>query len=216
MIGFHTGIVKYDAMHTLHLGVLQWVCANILIELVESHKWGRFRGPLWADYALQLRLAWKRFKKWCAQAGLTQSHPQFSLTQLGLKTKGNVQREFPCLKGKASNTGKVFLWLRSVLNANPDPTPHGQLRLHVVNGWGTVMELMRSDDMFFSREKADEFHSANRTALLAYGLLAREAVAARLCRWQLKPKHHVMDEIATFVQQSLRNPRTEWTFKPHL
>lgn len=213
VVGFNAKMVKYDVMHTLHLGVLAWVCGNVMVELLESDFWGRFRGALALKCNLQLRKAWAQFKRWCSKNAIDQSRPPFTLAQLGIENSG-IRRCWPVLKAKASNAGKVFLWLAELLKTVKDDSHHHALRMLVMKGWADVLALLSScDEIFFSPAEAERYHRSNRMALLAYGQLSRQSFEDKVPRWQLRPKHHVLDEIGDYVRDCRRNPRSQWLFK---
>eukprot|EP00969_Alexandrium_andersonii_P245304 10841317-Alexandrium_andersonii.AAC.1 len=101
--GFHRDVIKFDWMHTCHLGVMQWSVGNCLLALFEAGAFPRFVGAFQMRFGLALRHAWTLFKSWGREAGVdTGSQPCFTPAMLGLSS----QQQWPQFKGKASNTGK--------------------------------------------------------------------------------------------------------------
>ena len=67
--------------------------------------------------------------------------------------------------------------------------------------------------MFLSQDAARQLREANLVSLLSYGLLSRDAASRSEARWQLKPKHHICQEIIEHAAHTLRNPRSQWCYK---
>ena len=67
--------------------------------------------------------------------------------------------------------------------------------------------------MWLTQAEAKAFKDNCMVALLSYEALAREAKELGLPRWQLRPKHHAIDEVAREATVTLRNPRSIWSLK---
>ena len=140
--GFHIELVHYDWMHCFNLGVLQFVLGNILTELCEEGRFGRFAGEARVRVGLQLRRAWQKFKRFAKNQGLRHSQPAF--------TPGSISwPEWPLLKCKAANATRVLAWLADVLQKEPGPGGRATLRRNVVVCWHRASEIMRRSPMFF-------------------------------------------------------------------
>ena len=206
--GFHSHMIRYDFMHTFCcMGVASWVCGNTLDELLETSMFGNFHGPANVQRALKLRMAWQSFKAFCAKHRLDQSQPLFTPARL-------MDDGWPALKAKAANCCRVLVWLAGILHAAPAPDLHTQLRKHTVVGFADAWTLTSAaSGTTLSPDQARRFHRLINMALVSYSMLSREAARLGRQRWQLKPKHHALAEIADMVMASGRNPRSEWCFK---
>ena len=209
--GFHHTMLIYDYMHCMYLGVLPWLLATILLELCSENCFGKFRGKWLLRTNLGLRHAHLRFKSWASGKGIDHTVPEWNLGRLSMA--GGVH-SWPELKTKAGNCRKVLAWMHDMLRTLPSNSIHAKLRLTCVAAWHGCDLIMVANTMWLSAcDAALFFQKLNTCALQAYLLLAREAYDSRLPRYQLKPKHHALDEIGWDVRRSRRNPASNWCFK---
>ena len=207
---FHVSMIVFDWMHAFLLGVAQFVCGNAIVQHMENRRFGHFRGAARVAQTLMLRIAWARFNKFCAQHAVNHSQPMFTTGSVGLNESGP---KWPLLKAKAGNTGCVLRWLDSVERGIAGATEHICLRRNVVCSLNHAHQLLLRSNMFFADGSEKEFHDHISLALLSYEILSREAAEMRLPRWQLKPKHHAIDEMASASLRTKRNPRSQWCMK---
>ena len=112
------------------------------------------------------------------------------------------------------NCRNILAWLSDVLRANPGSGMHAQLRLNCIVAWHRCDQLMDAAGMWFSAKQAALFQQLTTFAFQSnLFLLARAAFAARSARYQIKPKHHAVDEIGWDVIRYRRNPKSNWCFK---
>ena len=210
ILGFHSSMLKYDYMHCMYLGVMAIVIGNILQELVKERAFGQFEGPKTVTDVLQLRDAWRLFKAFCKTNKITSSQEVFTPARIGMG-------EWPCFKGKAANTQKVAWWLHQFLRSRmgSHSTLREQVRYNVLHGWCRCDEIMRSstDPLWFTQDEAAMFASMSELSVLSFEILSREAHENHQRKWPFKPTHHAIDEVASDVQRTLRNPRSVWGFK---
>ena len=199
----------FDWMHCFNLGVCQFVCGNVLYELLLTDCFGAIGGAARIRFGLKLRNAFGRFKRVCNQRGLKHSQPMFTWGRLGL----NDRPGWPIFKSKAANCFKVLKWLNSLLQSIDPTTEHDRMVRNVVQCFHDAHQLMFDHGMYFRNGAEIRFRKLVLMGFLSYAFLAREAVATRVARWQLKPKHHALDELSLHAYRSKRNPRSYWCFK---
>lgn len=204
--GMHLSMLMPDPMHVLHLGVLQWVIAAVLLVLCEAGHWGRPTGDAKTRLAVQLRAAYACFKTWCLAHAARTSQRVFTPGMLG---RGDLQTSFAEFKGKAANNRWTLLWLNDVLYDVGQPS----LEAVVVWGFCDVLHLLHSvQEPQFSQREAAQFSRSCLMALCCYAELQRLAQASGQALWPLKPKLHQMAHIADSVAETRANPSWQWAF----
>ena len=204
--GWHLTMLTADPMHVLHLGVLQWAVASLMLVLCSRDFWGTFAGNVVVRLNSQLRVAYVAFRDWCRARNVSQSQPPFSAV---IFNRRDDQWVFPELKTKAANTRWIALWLDSVMQNTGDVTAE----VSMMRGFAVMLELMHGcEKPYLSQLEADEFGRAGRVALLSYSHLAGQAYSNGLPLYQVKPKHHQLDHLITKVESTLMNPRFNWAF----
>ncbi len=212
LAGFHIEMILFDWLHAFLLGVAQWCLGNCLMELLEANAFGRFRGNMRFRYGLQLRIAFCRFKTNCTRHSIQHSQPMFTVGLLGFNGK-KCRLLWPDFKGKGANTGAALRWLASELEARPVACEHDRVRKTCVMAYNTAHCILMSNPMFFQNGSERDFRYQVQVGLLTNEILAREAHAFRRSRWQLKPKHHAVDEMSILAVSTKRNPRSYWCMK---
>ena len=106
--------IEMDLMHTLALGILQWLCATVLFELLTlERRWGAsdpVAGGWHHRLGVQLKEAYNEFDKWTRDECLTHSHTCFTVAQLSMQSLNTS----PEMKGEAANMLQIARWLRVV------------------------------------------------------------------------------------------------------
>ena len=98
--GWDLGQIRWDVMHSVHLGVARLVGACGIVDLVGR---GVF-GP--GTLAVQLKAAWACFRTWCRRHRIQCNARRFTIGRLNLKG-----RKWPELSSRAWNTRIICGWL---------------------------------------------------------------------------------------------------------
>ena len=81
--GVHLLSTKFDAMHVLFLGLLQWAIGSCFLDLLNVNLWAAPAGGRWQQrYSAQLRSAYADFKVWLKQSRLQCRQKRFSLARI--------------------------------------------------------------------------------------------------------------------------------------
>lgn len=94
-------------MHILNLGILQNVCAEGILWLMEHNV---FCDGITAA-ADKLRLVFNEFKRYCKIHGISCSQRTFTPANLHYATGADKQTDYPFLSAKAYNCRVVLAWL---------------------------------------------------------------------------------------------------------
>ena len=139
--GFCRDVIKFDWMHTNHLGVMQMTVGNCLMGIFETGMLPSFHGRWIQRLALALRHAWLLFKKWGAQNNVdVGSQPCFTPGMLCMASA----RSWPEFKGKASNCGKVCRWLLAYHGTHPRLSLQGRIQANVLKAHVEQMDIINS------------------------------------------------------------------------
>ena len=187
-----------DALHCLDLGVLQYVIASALVELVQENVWpGTSREECFfaahADYAA-----------WCRTWGIPPA-PRF------VAKKFYPENDYPCLTqnmAKGAQTRWMQYWVLDVLKRpGGNTTLHGQMRLCMFTKLCRAEDIMLDSGRFLSAPGVQEVQAAVETALQCYNALALEAVTVNLYLWGMSPKFHMLTHLA-YDMAAEANPRS--------
>ena len=82
--GVHLTAIKYDPMHVMFWGILQWCLGSCFIELLQDNFWKAQEGGRWdTRYTRQLKEAFSDFRRWCRMRGIPCSQQRrFTLARL--------------------------------------------------------------------------------------------------------------------------------------
>jgi hypothetical protein len=191
--GWHLETTLLDWMHVLHLGTARDVCGSALCTMIDDGVFGRGS----SDAALGMFAI--EFRAWMHRQG--KRRPRCLFTMKSLRKSRQAFPEIPArIKAMTIKYMIRFLAEKSVLGSCRLRT--GMLahldRCHVMMG--------ACNDTHFLPHEAHEFVTSLRLHLRLYQRLNEKAVAKGICEWHFRPKGHMLDEIATFVEKTHRNP----------
>ena len=191
--GWHLETTLLDWMHVLNLGTARDVCASALCTMIDDGVFGR------GSSGAALQMFAIDFRAWMRRRGLRR--PRCLFTMKSLRASRQVCPEIPArIKAQTMKYMIRFLAEKSRLASCA-------LRTGMLAQLDRCQEIMGAcNDTHFTPHEAHEFVTSLRLHLRAYQRLHDMAAARSECEWHLRPKGHMLDEIATFVKKTHRNP----------
>ena len=197
--GWTMGLHPYDLMHVLFLGVCAHLVGSVLIDLCELGHWS---GP---NLRAKLAKAWRAFKKWAREHGVTSSQPMFKPGNLG-RGKKPVLAE---IKAKAHNCKVLVTWLAAVTELCPRKYgSHGQQMATCVYAMAHFSWLLdRNKSWKLEEALAVQLRQTGLMFLLVYQQLSKWGVShlKRLYGW--KPKFHYFEHMLDIMESERIHPR---------
>lgn len=193
--GFHLGIILWDLMHTVHLGVLPVLLGAAFVILLErNHFNGPDGGPWMHRYNVQLQRASDEFVKFCKDNRVSSSQPHFTLGRLSLS---HAKSDPPYFKGKAANNELVARFLLSIFSHLAHSSHDEHIRLVATCLWGFVraLDIFKTSGLFLDDRQRRDLETARKAALLSHAHLARDAISNGTQLFRTIPKHHFCDHI---------------------
>ena len=193
--------IKFCSMHTVNLGILQYLSGSVL-ELLVSWK---FFGQ--GSLQTQLIEATQRFKRWASSCSL--AHSQGFILP-GHLYHGKQGREYPALTLKAYN-GRVFLpflclCLSTLYAGNSDlEVGLAYVCCQRLSAW---FDLLERCPRYLEAWQATKLRDHARKFVFFYLKLAKLALHKGVLRYAVTPKFHVyMCHLVQDATGSLYNPR---------
>lgn len=201
--GFSAFMLRFDVMHSLCLGVCQWVNACVLMWCCEQNVFrdGALRSRLWT--------AWLHFMTWLYARGLESSQRLFTPRRLLVHTGDYLE-----LQGKAWNSRLITNWLASVVCEQQvlpgDAT--GSLIVSLQWSLNDLFHQSESRGRRFTPAEAANYSNTARQVVRLYRALSYHYWTQRLLRLPMRPKVHALWELAKVVETDLINPRCSHCF----
>ena len=183
---FHSSMVKFCSMHTINLGILQYLLGSVVELLVKVYFF--FGGGSLDDRLLELT---QRFKMWASANRI--SHSQGTLTR-NMIYHAKEGREYPMLTLKAYNGRVMLVFLTRCLQLlYHDYSADFELGL----AWACCQRLCAFFDLlerrprYLSEEDALQLNAHGQRYTQLYFRLAKLAISQNVLRWKLVPKNHI-------------------------
>ncbi len=203
--GWRMEFLWVDIMHCVFQGFGQRVAASVIVDLLLEGFWGPLPGHKFNNL---LRVAWRRFKMWCARRGVATSQPCFTRTRLCWETRA----DYPDLKGKAWACRCILAWLADITFSGRARGLRARKRAELCWGLADICHCMDCAATFLTEEETRKFQRGGRVALASYSWLARDALDREVCNYALKPKMHQFDHLLSEVGTDRLNPAVFWNF----
>jgi len=192
--GFCLATVRPDWMHVCCLGVLQYLCGNVLWELFQFLG-GSFRSARTAGSKLENM----------AQASARSLGIPLSVTNLTVYMFRGGANEKPKMKTKAAQGRKYLpVLLEMLTNYFPHDDDHTNRRLKCVEALKKCYDEL---DAWVPHESPHRLGLSARQHLMLYRALRDNCPRERL--WNMYPKHHILVHLA---EGAVANPRLEWNY----
>jgi hypothetical protein len=193
----------WDWMHILYVtGVANDFCASLLAFLVDRAAWG-----IWPLRDQSLGFCRDEFRQWFPEHGMKRpSIPRFSTKTIGLSKSW---KHMPVLSGqlKAALIKPLLLFLthvcaRVVRGAADD---EGKLIHSAAFSLSNMVHICDNEPLIMMQTKADEAAAAGHGFLRLHGVLSKGSWNVKPERWNIRPKHHYLQESLLFMQASCEN-----------
>ena len=190
----------FDIMHTMDLGILQYIIPSALAELVAP----RDHGGLWdgANRAARVAAASADYRDWCDRHHVPTQYRAKAITESWVK--GDYPK-VSMVHAKAAAMRRMTQWISGLCDT-ASAGQHGARRAMLFRKLVQADRLLADSGRFLTPASADLYGSLVETALAVYGQLSSEAFAADIRLWPITPKFHAMQHIA-YDQARMHNPR---------
>jgi hypothetical protein len=188
IIGFCIFRVFFDLMHTLDLGVFQYVIPSCLWELTSKRQ-------LWNETTRQKRFqrAYAEYRVWCkAQKVKSVTKKRFSFGRF--RPSAGKYPFMSQVTAKAAATRSMSYWVNDVCQ-NHTTTHHDKVRAGMMMHFIQADIVCRRAGRYFTDAEKETFSKHMQNSLRCYNALAAEAVNLRKKNWKLVPKFHALQHI---------------------
>lgn len=186
IIGYHVMLNRWCMMHTVNLGIAQWVNAACALLLSGSGKYGAAVPD--ADLSRQLNALYIRFRAWGNAAGIAHSQPRFTLQMV----RGSAL-DFAEFSHKAYN-GRVLLVFFTAalaeLRSHSADDMLMNLTLGAVQSLNEYMTKCEEYPIYLNQEQADHLKSIGQKFLGIYYAASSHCRELNLLWFPLRPKLH--------------------------
>ena len=196
--GFNIWRVWQDAMHTLDLGLYQYIGPSVLFELVSNTR-------LWhaTSRAGRLMQAHGAYKIWCKQHKVMNPIAPFQAVSFRRKKSNIVQWTQKAAKG--AQMKHFIFWLRDVCESSLDESNYHELvRLSLLNSIVEFESACAGEGRFPSTGTLPIIEDAVECMLHCYKYLANEAKRSGL--YHIVPKAHMHTHMG-YDMAKKANPR---------
>ena len=193
--GWHLLMLLVDFMHTDHLGCTQWLIGNTLVILCESMP--QCRGKWEVRMNFNLRILWREYRRWCLKHGHNK-YRAWTVNRLAMQSG----QDWPNFRSKAHEASLVCRFLCAFVRANR--RPGDVMLLQCLHGHTHMNDIMDSAGTRFTLKQAKSFKLAGYVFLRAWVQLAVQNAGRN--RFQIKPKHHLLEEGLNLAAMTLRTP----------
>ena len=183
--GFRPQLIRFCAMHAVHLGICQWVNGSAVWDLADHGFFGN------GGIQDKLDELCRRFNLWCSMSRIRHYQPYIPYAVLAVKPG-----EYPELRLKAW-TSRVLTSFLSVAmqelvqsfppEARPASLVLAAVAIHKLGKW--MLHVERCGKILTEGE-AVEMHKLAWEFLDTYQALAANRLSAGVLRYPIKPKHH--------------------------
>ena len=196
LIGFDIWRVWSDALHTLDLGIYQYAVPSALWELTRDQR-------LWpgSTRASRLLLAYRDYKVWCSQHGV--SEPVKKFEKKSFKKEKSKLIVWTQKTAKGAQMKHIVFWLAELCNRQ-NTNAHESVRASLFNSFVMFECACASQGRFCCPEAAEQIAVATEAALDCYNYLACQAGLSGI--WHMVPKFHMYSHMGyDFAKKA--NPR---------
>lgn len=184
---FQISMIRWCAMHVLHLGCDLWIVGNSLKTLLlDTHVWG--------DGCDDDRLlnGWLEFKEWARK-----NKWQHSMGKFSTKSITSRQHPYPELQSKAWNARVCVAWMADFLQdlSEDHQFPDLPMMRQCVKSMAAFHQTSEENGRYLSPEIADLMQHQTDNCIEAYIKLAFGAIEADRLMWPARPKWHGMQEM---------------------
>jgi len=184
---FKIAMVKWCAMHIVHLGCDLWLVGCALKTLLLDT-------DVWGDSSDDDRLltAWHEFKHWARQ-----NKWQHSVGKFSTKTITSRQHPYPELQSKAWNARGCVAWMADFFqNLCGDDQSHDLVLVKdCMCSMAEFHQTLEDHGRYLSSEVADLLQHQTESCIAAYIKLAVGALESDRLMWPARPKWHGMQEM---------------------
>ena len=191
--GWHLDTTLLDWMHVVHLGTARDVCGSGLCTMVDDGLFGR------GDSGTALRVFSIEFRAWMHRRGLRM--PRCILTMLSLRKS---RQQPPTIPSRIKALTIKYMLRLLAEKSRLGSCPHRTAILAHLDRCHDIMGAC--NDTYSTAHEAHEFVTSLRVHLRLLERLHNRASAAGIHEWHLRPKTHSLDELASFVEKTQRNP----------
>ena len=211
--GMHPGFIKWDLLHMLPHGCVRNFTASIICMLCGPL--GHFTPANEAESAnkrSRLRVAYSEFSDWCS---LTGGHPRDMKDFTPENLQWKVNRDFPDMTCKASDTNLLAKWLMDYLSSRPwnmeEPL---RLALKGLEGYDEFARMSYTGDrLFWDKSKQHRGLKAIDAFLTAYTKLGQWWYHRGWALFLTTPKVHYSSHWSCELGTSISNG-SEYSWSP--
>ena len=195
--GWRLELCLWDWMHSGPLGTARDFLASAVCTLVQERA-GRREDP-----NMILKTFLREMRLWMLAKGLRTFRPKLAFSSLRKAT--TEYPEFPSYVKAAHMKWYAYFFAEKSRRCCTGTWPS---RIRAVCLWAycRCTYLMEISGVHFSQQRADNWAWCMRLHLQSYQWLSHRAHTEKLYLWHLRPKAHVMDHMASHVQETCRNP----------
>ena len=187
-----------DWMHCGNSGLLAYLLAGVLVELVEEC-------PYHGSRHVRCEQLWSDIATGYDQAGVTKAR----ITLLEVSSFSEPGSH-PCMKTKAIENRYLLQALIQVCKLHLTDCVHDLMRLKCLILINDAYTLVETADMFLTREQHTSLLEHVDNFLVCYNWLVKNALENGQLRFNFTPKFHMMWHIA-YMSQYI-NPKCTWCF----
>ena len=207
--GFQQDLIRPCMMHSVHLGICQWLNGCAVHDLIDHG----YLGP--PPLQSQLNVLCKRFNDWCKVNRIRHYQPYIPAALLLVKAGDYPELRLKawCSRVLTSFCSVVLQDLCAQMRGEgrhvPGPLALAAASCQRLSQW---MLLIEQCPRYLTVEQAENLQRIGWEFLDVYQVLAGEMIRAGILRYPVKPKHHVFQEMNRAIGQELYNPRMYHTY----
>ena len=178
-----------------------------LLELCEDNFFGAYTMVIgWSNKLdLQLRIAFRRFKRWKSRNKIVCKHSRFTTRLLSLNPKRALAKQTPKLKSKGRSALYINQWLLSICEQDTGSL-HKQQRCSILWAFQTSFEVFSKGSVELTDEELSILKTASQSLFHNSRILCAAALASGRGTWRLIPKHHAHLHLFVHALVSRLNP----------
>ncbi len=199
-IGFGLGMLMFDAMHVLDLGVTLYTIGSALYSII-------YKDMDDADKKACFNRVWQRMQAISRDLGQERIITKFSLSQI--TDPDEPHAAYPCLRfvkaAEARHLARVIALLCQEFSSDSQVHAHRQL---VMDSLVSIYDHIESHG--WTLADSGNFSASVARFLQHYAALARQAMESGDLLWSITPKFHFLCHLAG--QAEFEHPRLFWNY----